>query len=52
MSSAAALGQLRYTQEEVKPNAELVKFYDAAFRNVYVHLFEALRPLNHAIHAL
>lgn len=49
---AAALGQLRYTQEEVKPNAELVKFYDTAFRNVYVHLFEALRPLNHAIYAL
>jgi xylulokinase len=48
----SALGQLRYTQEEVKPGLEDAKFYDAGFHAVYVKLYDALRPLHHAVHTL
>jgi xylulokinase len=46
---ADALGQLRYSQVEVKPLAAEANFYNAAFREVYQPLYETLRPLHHAI---
>ncbi len=48
----AALRQLKYTQEEVKPVPAEARFYDAGFKDVYTKLYDTLRPLHHAIEAL
>lgn len=43
-----ALAQLRFDQETVEPLAADAAFYERAFRDVYEHLYTALRPLHHA----
>lgn len=48
----SALRQVCYTQEEVQPSAAEAQFYAAGFRDIYLKLYDALRPLHHAIHGL
>ena len=50
--AADALQQVQVHPTTVEPNAEDVAFYDRYYSRVYKHMYEALRPLNHGIHAL
>lgn len=43
-----ALAQLRFAQETIEPVATDAAIYEAAYRNVYQHIYDALRPLHHA----
>lgn len=47
-----ALAAIRRGARAVEPDSNAMVFYDTYFRDVYQHLYEALRPLNHRIHAL
>ena len=50
--AADALRHVQAHPTTVEPNAEDVAFYDRYYARVYRHMYEALRPLNHGIHAL
>lgn len=43
-----ALAQVRFAQETIAPVTTDAAIYEAAFRNVYQHIYDALRPLHHA----
>jgi len=47
-----ALATVHAHPREVHPNPDDVVLYDDYFRNVYQGIYKALRPLNHAIHAI
>lgn len=47
-----ALATIRRQPTVVPPEPVAAAFYDTYFRDVYQHLYEALRPINHRIHAL
>ncbi|MEA2511610.1 MAG: hypothetical protein QOJ59_1097 [Thermomicrobiales bacterium] len=51
-SVADALASIRLQSTVVEPDPAAADFYDAYFRDVYSHLYEALKPVNHRIHAL
>jgi xylulokinase len=50
--AAAARATIRLHARLVEPEPSAADFYDAYFRDVYQHLYDALRPLNHTIHRL
>ncbi len=47
-----ALATIRSRPRSVEADPDAAIFYDAYFHDVYQHLYEALRPLNHRIHGL
>ncbi len=47
-----ALDSVQIHPREIEPVSNDVALYDRYFKEVYQGIFEALRPLNHAIHAL
>jgi xylulokinase len=49
---ADALASIRRRPRVIEPEPESAVFYDTIFRDVYAHIFQALRPLNHRIHDL
>ncbi|MEA2598080.1 MAG: hypothetical protein QOF01_4549, partial [Thermomicrobiales bacterium] len=49
---ADALASIRLQSMVVEPDPAAADFYDAYFRDVYSHLYEALKPVNHRIHTL
>lgn len=49
---AAARARVRIHAKLVEPEPAAASFYDEYYREVYQHLYEALRPLNHRIHRL
>jgi hypothetical protein len=46
-----ALGQIRAQPTVVEPEPAWAAVYDRYFREVYLHIYDALQPLNHRIHA-
>lgn len=48
----SALSTLQMARTVVGPMAEHVPFYDAVYRQVYLQMYPALRPINSAIHRL
>jgi xylulokinase len=49
---SSALATLRYDQTLVEPIADQAVLYEAAFRQVYQHIYPTLRPLHHTIYQL
>jgi xylulokinase len=47
-----ALRQITSSPMIVEPEPEAARWYDRYFNEVFVDLYEALRPLNHRIHDL
>jgi len=48
----AAVQELRLSQSQVAPIQEWATRYDVLYREVYRHIYDALRPLHHRLHAL
>jgi xylulokinase len=47
-----ALRTVQARPQSVEPNPADVAFYERYFSDVFQHIYQALRPLNHGIHAL
>jgi xylulokinase len=47
-----ALETVRIHGRDIEPLADDVPLYDRYFTEVFTHMYEALRPLNHTIHAI
>jgi xylulokinase len=48
-SADEAISSVSYQSSVVAPNVNNVPLYDTLFKDVYQHLYEALRPLNHRL---
>lgn len=48
-SADDAIALVRHQSKQIEPDATMVPLYDTLFMDVYQHLYDALRPMNHRL---